>query len=152
MPEEWCENALAEIRSIRPHWAAKYEWSPEAKERNCWIDLYIHFTQRSKKAGGSSEKTGDSPEKPKRFVLRLRYKSDFETAGRLEAFVNPDNLEEEGSQYWPSGVTGFNSTNSPPTICLEGTWGFHSFHHKDRDGRRANLNKLLMEIQKCLNK
>jgi hypothetical protein len=34
---------------------------------------------------------------------------------------------------------------------LEGTWGFHSHHHRDRDGRQAQLNKLLMEIQKCLN-
>ncbi len=151
MNEGWREKALAEIRSIKPHWAAKYEWGPEVKEQDDRIDVYAHFTQRSKKAGGSSEKTGDSPGKPKRFVLRLRYKSDFETAGRLEAFVNPENLEEEGSQYWPSGVSGFNPTGSPPSICLEGTWGFHSFHHRERDGRRANLNKLLMEIQKCLN-
>jgi hypothetical protein len=140
MAEEWRQKALAEIKTIKPAWAAKYGWDPEVREDDGCIDLVVRLTRRAA-----------STRPPSRFVLRLRYQSDFETAGRREAFVNPENLAEEGPQFWPSGVRGFNPTNSPATICLEGTWGFHSFHHRERDGRRANLNRLLLEIQKCLN-
>lgn len=135
---DWREKAQAEIRGIKATWATKYGWAPEVQEQegSDGIDLHVRFV--AKKSG-------------RQFALRLRYQSDFETAGRREAFVDPENVECEGSQFWPTGVSGFNSTNSPQTICLEGTWGFHSHHHRDRDGRRANLNKLLMEIQKCLN-
>lgn len=135
---DWREEARAEIRGIKAIWATKYGWAPEVKdqENDDHLDLYVRLTARK------SERV---------FVLRLRYQSDFETAGRREAFLDPENIEREGSQFWPTGVSGFNPTNNPPTICLEGTWGFHSHHHRDRDGRRANLNRLLMDIQKCLN-
>jgi hypothetical protein len=143
--EDWRQKALTEVGGIKPFWVSKYGWNPVAEECANGIDLYVTFTKRRGSEGGSEEKPAG------RFVLRLHYESDYETAGRRESFVNPENRAEEGPQFWPSGVQGINPGEQPRTICLEGTWGFHSHHHRDRDGRRAQLNKLLMEIQKCLN-
>lgn len=141
---DWREKVRAEIYSLQLAWAEKYGWNPQVREHDEWIDLYVQFTSQSARSNGP-------PVPPHQFVLRLRYRSDFETAGRQEAFVNSKNWEEEGPHFWPTGARGINPTSTPPFICLEGTWGFHSVHHRERDGRRANLNKLLIEIQKCLN-
>jgi len=140
----WREKALAEIGSIKVSWANRYSWTPEVRVAEQGIDLFVHFTWRR-----ANPPDGEPPEKT--VVLRLRYQDDFETAGRREAFVNPEDYTDAGPGHWPVGVSGFNPTNSPPAICLEGTWGFHSSLHRDRDGRKANLNKLLLEIQRCLN-
>lgn len=141
----WRKKALDEIASIKPVWNERYRWNPmvrlpkEAPEvEAAQVDLYLSF--RGKRTG------------TRQYLLRLRYASDFETAGRREAFVNPENVEEEGPQFWPSIGSPFNPTHSPPAVCLEGAWGFHSVLHRERDGRRANLNKLLMEIQRCLDR
>lgn len=134
---DWRETAHGEIQSIKPHWVQRYGWSPSLRECGEHIDLYVHLNSCT------LERT---------FVLRLRYEHDFELAGRREDFVDPDNLQVEGAQFWPAGVSGFNPGNNPRTICLEGTWGFHSLHHKERDPGAANLNKLLMEVQKCINR
>jgi len=142
--DEWYQKARAEIAGIKPFWAGKYGWNPVSEEHDGHIDLYVAFTKRPP-AGGTEEKPAQ------KFLLRLRYQSDFETVGRREVFVNPDNRAEEGAKFWPAGVHGINPDKTPQTICLEGTWGFHSHHHRDRDGRRAQLNKLLLEIEQCLN-
>jgi hypothetical protein len=141
--EDWQDRAQAEIRGIKPVWAAKYGWKPKVQAREDAIDLYVSFARRPSGP--------PSTEPPQRFVLRLRYESGFETAGRREAFVNPGDPDEEGRQFWPTGVSGILPEHNPPAICLEGTWGFHSVLHRERDGRRATLNRLLMEIQECLN-
>ncbi len=145
MADGWRAEALEEIRSIKPRWVEKYGWSPQIdtdEEHADYIDLYVRFRRRE--PGQAADAA------PKTYVLRLRYLADFKTAGRREQFVDPEDWTKEGSAYWPTGVTGYNPGSSPPTICLEGTYGFHSQLHRERDGRRANLNKLLLEIQKCL--
>lgn len=136
MNQGWREDALAEIDSIKCRWADRYGWQPHSveEEDTDYIDLYVRFS---------------SKKQPGPFLLCLRYQEDFRTAGRREAFVDPDDKTTEGPSSWPAG-SAFKSGNSPPAICLEGTWGFHSALHRDRDGRRANLNRLLMEIQRCL--
>ncbi len=138
MPDDWQARAHAEIASIKAMWAEKYGWSPEVVDAETIVDLLVHFRRRHP---GSE---------PATFLLRLRYESDFETAGRREMFVNPNNPNEEGPEWWPKNVSAF-KIEVPPRICLEGTYGFHSHLHRDRDGRRANLNRLLMEIERCLN-
>lgn len=138
---EWRDKALAEIASIKPYWARKYGWNPTHVERDDAIDLYVRFERRA----------GADPDKRSIFALRLRYKENYETAGRIETFVNPENLDEEGIAFWPVGVSGINPGENPQTICLEGTWGFHSHHHRERDGRTARINRLLMEVERCIN-
>lgn len=133
---DWRTNALAEIRGIKPHWGQRYGWAPVVRERDGCIELFVRFNSR---------KLGRT------FTLRLRYQNDFETAGRREAFVDPENLDVEGLEFWPPEKGAFKRNHNPPAICLEGTYGFHSHLHKDRDGRQANLNRLLIEIQQCLN-
>lgn len=137
----WQEKALQEIRSIKPFWAEKYGWAPSWTELDEHLDLFVHYAYPRRLDEGQTRRD---------LVLRLRYQSDYETAGRREAFVNPENLEE-GLQFWPTGIRGVNPNQTPPNICLEGTWGFHSHHHRDRDGRVARLNRLLLELEKCLN-
>jgi hypothetical protein len=131
---DWRQRACQEIQGIRPYWSEKYGWAPRSEEHEARIDLYVHFV---KKPGT-------------KYLLRLRYEPDFETAGRREAFLSPDDGKREGREFWPEG-SAFKTGENPPAICLEGTHGFHSRLHRDRDGRVANLNKLLLEIQKCLN-
>ena len=135
MADGWRNKALAEIQGIRPHWVQKHGWAPRVEQGDEHLGLHINFTQRS----------------GRKYLLRLRYEKDFETAGRREAFVNPDAPDREGLEFWPDG-DAFKKSENPPKICLEGVYGFHSGLHRDRDGRAAKLNKLLMEIQKCLNR
>ena len=139
----WRERAVAEIDSIKPRWAKRYGWQPrtvisEPDENGDvpHVDLLVSFT---------GTRTGE-----KRFLLRLRYGPEYETEGRREAFVNPENAEEESIQFWPQSVDAIKATHSPPVVCLEGTWGFHRVLHKERDARVAKINKLLQEIQRCL--
>lgn len=137
---DWREAALGEIRAIKPLWAQRYGWTPRTEADNGRIDLFVHLTKKAPDARGRSK-----------FLLRLRYEPDYQTAGRREEFLDPEDPAQAGTAFWPSGIGAFKPENNPPAICLEGTWGFHSNLHKDRDGRRANLNKLLMEIERCLN-
>ena len=134
MDENWREDALAEISSIKCRWADRYDWRPYVVEGDDYIDLHIQFS--------STKQLGP-------FLLRLRYQPDFQIAGRRETFVDSGDGVTEGQQFWPAG-SAFKAGNNPPAICLEGTWGFHSSLHRDRDGKQASLNKLLMEIQRCL--
>ncbi|TMB66553.1 MAG: hypothetical protein E6J43_10320 [Chloroflexi bacterium] len=140
MESDWRSDALKEIGALKRPWIEKYAWSPCVDTANPnHIDLYIRLSRPD---------AGDRPRKV--FVLRLRYEPDFRTAGRREQFVNAEDWTKEGVEYWPTGVGGILPDRNPPVICLEGTCGFHSDLHRDRDGRRANLNKLLLEIQRCL--
>lgn len=136
MSEDWREEALAEIDSIRSIWKERFGWRPEIRKHEDHIDLYVHF---------SREQTENDT-----YVLRLRYLPDFKTAGRAEAFVNPDDFKDEGTEFWPTGSNAFKPNRDSPAICLEGTRGFHTDLHRDRDARKASLNKLLLEIQRCL--
>jgi hypothetical protein len=138
MSEKWRDRARAEIRSLKEFWIRKHGWSPlvrngEAEALEGPIDLYVHLIRNRRS-----------------FVLKLRYEQDFETAGRREAFVNPEDLDVTGIEFWPHDVNAIKAGHTPPAICLEGTWGFHSALHKERDGRLANLNKLLLELQQCM--
>lgn len=139
---DWRDTARQEIRSIKPFWAEKYGWAPTSVEHEDHIDLFVRFAYPRRPPQGQTSRD---------VVLRLRYQSDYETAGRRETFVNPKNLDEECLELWPTGIRGINPDQKPPNICLEGTWGFHSHHHRDRDGRVARLNRLLMELEQCLN-
>lgn len=136
--DSWREAALAELAGIKPQWSSRYGWRPKVVEADNHIDLFVWLSRPCEDA------------EKEHFVLRLRYQADFETAGRRESFLNPEDLPTEGRQFWPKGLPAFKESHNPPAICLEGTFGFHSVLHRDRDGRRARLNKLLMEIQKCL--
>lgn len=139
MSDGWKAEALEEIECLKPRWVARFGWAPSVRNEEEHIDLFVRVMRRR-----CSEDV---------FLLRLRYEPDYKTAGRREAFVNPDNLEEEGLEFWPDGVRGFKrheGKQKPPMICLEGTWGFHSNLHRDRDGRTASLNRLLMEVQGCM--
>lgn len=145
MAADWHDEALAEIRGIKPRWVEKYGWAPAleaAGDDADHIDLFVRFRRREPGLPADAA--------PKTYLLRLRYQADFKTAGRREHFVDPADRTKAGREYWPTGTGGFQRDRNPPTICLEGTYGFHSDLHRDRDGRRANLNRLLMEIQRCL--
>jgi hypothetical protein len=146
MENGWRAAALAEIRSIKAHWVEKYGWAPLVEDQDGRIDLYVRFVRQAPRSGQPVE----TDAQVERWTLRLRYQDDFATAGRREAFVDPDDVGREGVAFWPTGHAAFKRDNSPPVICLEGTWGFHSFLHRERNGRQASLNKLLMEIQECL--
>lgn len=136
------ERALAEIHSIKPQRALLYGWSPRVVENDDGtIALFVRFTRRTPKKDDHGNV----------FLLRLRYESDFETAGRREEFCNPANPDEVGERFWPKGMRGVTATSGRLGLCLVGTWACHSVHHRDRDGRVASLNRLLVEIQKCLN-
>lgn len=137
--DPWKDSALAEISTIKSRWSERFGWAPAVRREADRIDLFVRFSRR---------RNADE-----QYVLRLRYPHDFRTAGRREAFVDPDDYDGEGLEFWPRGVRSLKlheGNSKPPMICLEGTWGFHSHLHRDRDGRRAKLNQLLMELQACM--
>lgn len=136
---EWKRLALAEVASVKEHFCEKYEWELRTVETNTTVTLFVRL--RHKK----------HPDRIR--VLKLTYGPGFPQQRPRESFVNPDNFEQEGVEFWiDDGNRAFKVTHNPPVICLEGTWGFHHKLHRERDPLKANLNKLLVEIQKCYDK
>src|SRR5947207_2843764 len=120
---DWRKEALEEITNLKPYWVAKHGWQPEHVVTDETIDLFVRM--RSRRLDG------------REFLLRLRYLSDWQTVGRLETFVNPEDRAEEGTEFWPQSVRGVNPQHQPqppngpivPCICLKGVWGYHSVLH-----------------------
>jgi hypothetical protein len=139
-PASWKDKAREEIAGIKQVWSNRYAWCPVVAEADPnsdegVMDLYVRFVRKDRE-----------------YVVRLRYEKDFETAGRRETFVDAKDVRLEGPGYWPTDMDAVKHSNNPPAICLEGTWGFHSVLHRERDGRLATLNRLLMELQICMRK
>ncbi|MCI0590814.1 MAG: hypothetical protein L0Y67_04300 [Gammaproteobacteria bacterium] len=136
---EWHAKALAEIASIKQHFIEKYGWQIKVVENTDLITLYMRLQHIR------------HPERV--HMLRLAYGPGFPEERPREGFVNPNDLEQEGLEYWIDDSEGaFKLKHNPAVICLEGTWGFHHVLHRDRDPRHASLNKLLLEIQQCFDR
>lgn len=135
----WKSAAKTEIGSIKGHFAQKHGWKISIREEPDYIYLFVEFRHARK------------PDNRK--VFRLAYSPSFPTERPRENFVNPENFDQEGPQFWiDDGQSAFKSQHNPPVICLEGTWGFHHNLHRDRPPERAVLTKLLLEIQACYDK
>jgi hypothetical protein len=135
----WREDARAEIDGLKPHFVAKYGWSPRVVEPDGtdWLDLIVTFV--SKRLGGRV------------LALRLRYQPDWQIAGRREEFVDPREPSREGLEHWPPpGVRGINPEHNPPCICLRGVWGYHSVLHSDTPMGDTTLLGFLLELQAVL--
>jgi len=134
---DWREQALKEIESIKQHFITKYGWGVSRVDESARTLLYVRFINKTQT-------------QPIEKVLRLAYEEGFPNQRPREGFVNPTDLSQEGLEFWmDDGQQAFKSTHNPPVICLEGTWGFHHILHKERDPHKANINKLLLEVQKC---
>ncbi len=141
--EEWRERALAEIKGLKPHWVQKHGWEPEVAQREGMIDLFV--TLRARRLDG------------KLFVVRLRYLPDWQVSGRREAFVDPDDHGHAGAEFWPPEGGGINPKHDHngvrvSVICLRGVWGYHSVLHSDRPMDGASLIRLLLELQRVLDR
>ena len=135
----WRELVRKEIKSIKPYLIQKHSWEISLKEQENQNFLYVRMCHRQ------------HPENVK--ILRLGYGPNFPNERPHEDFVNPDNFDEAGIQYWINdGQQAFKTDRVPPVICLQGTWGFHHDLHKEKDPLQANLNRLLRDVQICLNK
>lgn len=134
----WRDDARVEIVDLKPHFVEKYGWQPRLVESDDAEALELFVRLRSRR----------HPDRV--FVLRLRYKEDWQTAGRRESFVDPDDPEREGIEHWPTGVSGVKLQHSPPCICLRGTWGYHSVLHTDHLMGDTTLLNLLVELQTVL--
>jgi hypothetical protein len=134
---DWRAGALAEIENLKPYWVDKYDWRPDHVVGDDAIDLFIHI--RSRRLGRD-------------FLLRLRYRDDWETAGRRETFVSTDDRTQEGLEFWPpaSAVRGVNPQNQPPAICLKGVWGYHSVLHPAERPDGTTLLAFLIELQRVM--
>lgn len=135
---EWCEQARLEIASVKPHFIRRHKWQLTTREEQDKIILFVrlqhkYHTDRIR-------------------VLKLTYGPGFPRERPRESFVDPNDYDSEGLEYWiDDNNRAFKSNHNPPVICLEGTWGFHQVLHKERDPFRASLNKLLLEVQQCFN-
>jgi hypothetical protein len=135
-PDGWKEKALQEIASVKQHFIHKHGWQLKTVDGDDHITLYVRLTHRN------------HPERIR--MLRLVYGPGFPTERPREGFIDPENPDQEGIEFWiDDGERAFKRGHNPPVICLEGTWGFHQVLHRERDPLRANLNKLLLEIQSC---
>lgn len=136
----WRDDAQAEIAGLKPHFVEKHGWAPRVSEADGeeMLDLFV---------GLRSRRLNDRP-----FLLRLRYRPDWQVAGLREAFVNPEHPEEEGMEYWPRGLVAIKVDHSPPCICLRGAWGYHSVLHTDRPMGDSTLLTFLLELQTVLDR
>jgi hypothetical protein len=133
---EWREAALAEVRGLKPHFADKHGWNPVVTETDDQtVDLVVTLT------GG---RLG-----ARVYALRLRYLSDWQVAGRREAFVDLDDHSAEGPAHWPpdQAVRGVNPRHAPPCICLRGVYGYHSILHANARPTGTTLLGFLLELQ-----
>lgn len=135
---DWRNKAIEEVEGLKPHWVSKHGWSPTIEETDGGkaLDLFIRLKSRRHPEGA--------------FLLRLRYQSDWETAGRRETFVDPEQPKITGPQHWPTETRGVLATQNPPAICLRGTYGFHSVLHADRPMGETSLLDLLLELQRVM--
>jgi hypothetical protein len=138
MPD-WRAKALEEIANLKPYWVERYGWRPEHETSDEAIDLFVRMRSR---------RLGD-----REFLLRLRYLSDWQSAGRRETFVNPDDRGEDGTTFWPphSAVRAINPQHQPPAICLKGVWGYHSVLHAGERMDGATLLDFLIALQRVFN-
>jgi hypothetical protein len=132
----WQDDALSEIEGLSVRLIERYGWAPSASREVKFIDLYCSMRR------GSED----------RHVLRVRYQADWQTVGRREQFVNPEDYSVSGTAWWPVGVDAIKSQNNPPAICMLGFWGFHSVLHS-ADGRsplERSLTEILRDLQTVL--
>jgi hypothetical protein len=136
--EAWREEALTEIKGLKPYWTAKHDWHPQHVASDETIDLYVRLQSRRLEG--------------RVFLLRLRYLSDWQAAGRRETFVNPKECTQEGIEFWPphDTVRGVLPQHQPPAICLKGVWGYHSVLHKSERPDGTTLLGFLLELQGVL--
>lgn len=106
------EAARREIGRIKPAYVRSKGWTVATREREDAILLYVEM-----------------PHKGRRHVLRLTCGPGMPAQRPREAFVNPDNWDEEGPQFWPSGGP-FRPSESGGVICIPGVWGFHEVLHR----------------------
>jgi hypothetical protein len=132
----WGEQALAEIASVKPRFIQKHEWQLTTREEQDKVILLVRMRHKRH---------------PERIhVLKLLYGPGFPRERPRESFVDPNNYENEGLQFWiDDGNNAFKRNHNPAVICLEGTWGFHHVLHKERNPLVASLNKFLLEAQQC---
>lgn len=134
--ESWREQALAEITSLKPRFVERHEWQLTTRQQQDSVVLFVRMRHKH-----HVERV---------HVLKLTYGPGFPRKRPRESFVDPDNYDCEGLKFWINDHDhAFKRNHNPPAICLEGTWGFHSVLHKDRDPLRSSLNKLLLEVQQC---
>jgi hypothetical protein len=142
--QNWREEAIAEIESLKPYWVRKHGWDPSVLQDDDAIDLFVRL--KGRRLGS------------KAYQLRLRYQEDWQTAGRREAFVDPDDRIREGVEFWPpTGIRGINPEYRPPTggpiipcICLRGVWGYHSLLHANESAEGTSLLGFLLELQQVV--
>jgi len=126
--------ARQEIAAIKPAYIKSKGWRVRAledKEDGC-IRLFVEM-----------------PLKEKRYVLRLTCGLDMPEERPREAFVNPDNWDEEGRQFWPSGGP-FRPEEHGGIVCIPGVWGFHNILHRgdpNHPPQEQSILRTLLMIQ-----
>jgi hypothetical protein len=139
---DWRADALAEIAALKAYYVETYGWQPEVVETEEAVDLFVRLRGRR------------FPDKE--YLLRLRYRPDWKTASRREAFVDPADRDYADPKFWPPEGNGLNPNyahNGRPTpvICLRGVWGFHSVLHTDQPmNESATLQHFLVELQRVM--
>lgn len=136
---DWHAEALEEIGNLKPYWVDKYDWRPEHEITEEAIDLFVRM--RSRRLDG------------REFLVRLRYLADWQSAGRRETFLNPEDRSQDGTTFWPpsGAVRAINPQNQPPAICLKGVWGYHSVLHAGERMDGATLLDFLIALQRVFN-
>ena len=139
---DWREDALADARAIKQHFATKFGWRPSVAATPEAIDVFVRL--RGRRLG------------QREYALRLRYLSDWQIAGRREAFVDPTDHTRDGPGHWPPDGTirGVNSDYRPlpsgpicPCVCLRGVYGYHSVLHPNERPDGTTLTNFLLELQ-----
>ena len=105
--DDHLEAARREIEGIKAVYVRAKGWNIETREREDAILLYVK-----------------KPYKSGKYVLRLTCRADMCRERPRETFVNPENWDEEGPQFWPSGGP-FRPGESGGVICIPGVCGFH---------------------------
>ena len=133
MTEEYnLETALQEIEGIKPAFIRSKNWKVKTRESGDKILLYVEMQSKGRK-----------------YVLRLTCGPDMPRERPRETFVSPENWDEDGPQFWPSGGP-FRPAESGGVICIPGVWGFHEVLHRgdvNNTPEQQTVLKTLLMIQ-----
>jgi hypothetical protein len=126
--------ARREIAAIKPPYVKSKRWRIQVREDKELGRIHLFV---------------EMPHKQGRYILRLTCGLNMPDERPREAFVNPDDWEETGPQFWPSGGP-FRPNEHGGIICIPGVWGFHEILHRgdpNHPPQEQNILRTLLMIQ-----
>lgn len=124
-------EARAQISGIKRRFVEKYGWELKIDQGDGILTLYV--TMRHSRTA-------------RQYTLRLIFTRSFPSEMPKETFVNPENHNQEGREFWPND--NGRAFRSDGRICIRGVYGCDNVLHRNQfNPYDRQLVETLLEIQ-----